>query len=61
MIGVEATVISSDAFPANKSGSLEEQVQYEWIPPKKSIVQFFAEKVLRKMMLINRFLSISRV
>ncbi|KAL3982356.1 RAVE protein 1 C terminal family protein [Acanthocheilonema viteae] len=44
VIGVEATIISSDGFPANKSRSLKEQVPYEWIPPKKSMVQFFAEK-----------------
>uniref|UniRef100_A0A0R3RIQ7 Rav1p_C domain-containing protein n=1 Tax=Elaeophora elaphi TaxID=1147741 RepID=A0A0R3RIQ7_9BILA len=44
VIGVDAAIISSDGFPANKSKSLEEQLPHEWIPPKKSMVQFFAEK-----------------
>ncbi|CAG9539942.1 unnamed protein product [Cercopithifilaria johnstoni] len=44
VIGIEAAITSSESFPANKSGSLEEQVPYEWIPPRKSMVQFFAEK-----------------
>ncbi|EJD75711.1 hypothetical protein LOAG_17206 [Loa loa] len=44
VIGVEATTISSDRFSTNKSKSFEKQVPYEWIPPKKSMVQFFAEK-----------------
>lgn len=55
VIGVEAVSISSDGFSTNKSRSLEEQVPYEWIPPKKSMVQFFAEKVSYRLMLTKIF------
>ncbi|KAK6110658.1 RAVE protein 1 C terminal family protein [Brugia pahangi] len=44
VIGVEAAIPSSVGFSANNSRSLEEHVSFEWIPPKKSMVQFFAEK-----------------
>ncbi|VDK82754.1 unnamed protein product [Onchocerca ochengi] len=42
--GVEATISSSDSYSTNKSKSLEGQKPCEWISPKKSMVQFFAEK-----------------
>uniref|UniRef100_A0A915Q0C7 RAVE complex protein Rav1 C-terminal domain-containing protein n=1 Tax=Setaria digitata TaxID=48799 RepID=A0A915Q0C7_9BILA len=40
----EATVISCDSFSTHKTRSSDEQIPCDWIPPKKSMVQFFAEK-----------------
>ncbi|KAM3726028.1 DmX-like protein [Dirofilaria immitis] len=44
VIGGEAAVGSADGYSTNKSKSVEEQSPCEWVSPKKSMVQFFAEK-----------------